>query len=313
MTLPDDLFAAPFRMQPGLRRSAPGARHFTPLLGHEPVFDEKLHVITAHAAQALLLAPGFDPQPALQRIAQVLVHEHPQHFALDGDTLQAHALRARVHLRSGALQLAQDADARVRAALLALSAAQAPWGVLALALHEDLAVPHGDEGVLGALAVCVPSHWAPADKIGRPFAAVHAPVADNALLLAAARGLMQLVMKSDDWERYVWTLSPDAHHDAHPARRPPRQWPGTADPHAFVAALTFRLERQTFIALPPSQAVFTIHVECTPLAQVLREPGVAQRLHDSLASMSPAVLGYRGFTAVREALLSGVSTAFTRD
>ena len=35
------------------------------------------------------------------------------------------------------------------------------------------------------LAVCLPSRWAPEDKVGRHFAEVHAPVADNALLVAA--------------------------------------------------------------------------------------------------------------------------------
>ena len=39
------------------------------------------------------------------------------------------------------------------------------------------------------------------------------------------------------------------------------------------------------------------------LAQALTQPGDAQRLHDALASMSEAVLAYRGLASVRPALL----------
>jgi hypothetical protein len=171
-------------------------------------------------------------------------------------------------------------------------------------------VPHGADGTLGALAVCVPSHWNPQDKIGRPFVQVHAPVADNALLLAAAQALMKLVMAGeggDPWERHVWTITPEARYDAHPLRQPHRAWPCCDDALAFVRALQLRLERQTFIAVPgAAQAVFTIKVDMAPLAGALRERGTAQALHDALASMSDAVLRYRGFTAVRPQLLEGL-------
>ncbi len=56
-----------------------------------------------------------------------------------------------------------------------------------LAFEEDLAVLDGDTGTLPWLCVCLPSHWAPEDKLGLSFAALHAPVADNAALLAASR------------------------------------------------------------------------------------------------------------------------------
>jgi hypothetical protein len=83
----------------------------------------------------------------------------------------------------------------------------------------------------------------------------------------------------------------------------PARWP--ADIAATLpAGAWWRSERQTFIPLPERrQAVFTIEVQCEPLAQAITTPERAARLHDAIASMSPAVLDYRNLTAVKEALL----------
>ena len=51
-------------------------------------------------------------------------------------------------------------------------------------------------------------------------------------------------------------------------------------------------------------AVFTIAVQVTPLVQALDGPAQAQRLHAALASMSPAVLAYRGLEEARDDLLA---------
>jgi hypothetical protein len=52
------------------------------------------------------------------------------------------------------------------------------------------------------------------------------------------------------------------------------------------------------------QAVFTIHVEVQRLADAIDTPARAAALHAAIASMSDAVLAYRGLTAVREPLLA---------
>jgi hypothetical protein len=49
--------------------------------------------------------------------------------------------------------------------------------------------------------------------------------------------------------------------------------------------------------------VFTIHVESRPLAEAVDTAEHARQLHDALASMSPAVLGYRGLTEAQPRLL----------
>ena len=54
-------------------------------------------------------------------------------------------------------------------------------------------------------------------------------------------------------------------------------------------------------------AVFAIHVEVLPLGAALDDNEQRQRVHDALASMSDAVLEFRGLAAVRERLLQWLS------
>ena len=179
-----------------------------------------------------------------------------------------------------------------------------------LAFEEDLAVLDGATATLPWLCVCVPSHWAPEDKVGLDFAALHGPVADNAALVAASRQLVALVTDGGCWERHVWTISPSGRHDQHPGRHERTPWPAAGDPQQFAARCWLRTERQTFFPVGQGtrQAVFTIRVRLQPLAQAVAQPWQAVRLHDSLASMSPAVLAYKNLAAAREPLLRWLET-----
>jgi Protein of unknown function (DUF3445). len=176
---------------------------------------------------------------------------------------------------------------------------------LELAFEEDLAVLDGATGTLPWLCVCVPSHWAPEDKLGLDFTALHAPVADNAALISASRQLVALVTAGERWERIVWTLSPSGRYDQHPQRQGRTPWPPAQDPDAFAGQCWLRAERQTFFPVGQGtrQAVFTIRVMLQPLIDSIEAPWQAGRLRDSLASMSPAVLAYKNLTAAREPLL----------
>jgi hypothetical protein len=175
---------------------------------------------------------------------------------------------------------------------------------LELAFEEDFAVLDGASGTLPWLCVCVPSHWAPEDKLGRPFAEVHAPVADNATLLAAARHLVELVTAGERWERFVWTVTPSPRYDQHPRRQARAPWPDAADPQTFAGQCWLRTERQTFLPVDgaTAQAVFSIRVMLAPLTQAVDTPAKARRLHDALASMSPAVLAYKNLAEARDPL-----------
>ncbi len=183
-----------------------------------------------------------------------------------------------------------------------------PWdqgGPPELAFEEDLAVLDASTGTLPWLAVCVPSHWAPEEKLGLHFSAVHAPVADNTALLAAAAPLLQLVTAGDAWERHVWTLTPSGRYDQHPRRHGRTPWPDGTDLQQFAQGCWLRAERQTFLPVRRGtrQAVFTIRVMLEPLTKAVDSPAKAQRLHAALASMSDAVLAYKNLTTARAPLL----------
>jgi dimethylamine monooxygenase subunit A len=196
----------------------------------------------------------------------------------------------------------QPALQAIRARAPAAAAAGTPPE---LAFEEDFAVLDGAAGTLPWLCVCVPSHWAPEDKLGLDFAALHGPVADNAALVAASQQLVAMVTAGDCWERFVWTLSPSPRHDQHPRRHARAPWPATTDPAAFAAQCWLRAERQTFFPVGQGtrQAVFAIRVMLQPLAEAVHKTADVLRLRESLASMSQAVLDYKNLAAARDRLL----------
>jgi len=300
----DAAVSAPFRMQPGLRRLAPGATQLTPAGPGSRHQREKLAVLSAFPSMALLSEPGFDPGPALAALVAHAAAEHPGHLRVAGGAVEALGTRIDGD-RLSALEAAPfGLGDEVHRCLAALPPAWRLAGLLCLAFEEDFAIVDGGRASLPWLAVALPSMWAPEEKIGRRFAEVHAPVADNALLLAAGDALMRLVTQPQRWERFVWTVTPNPRLHAHPAHSDPDGWPATGGAGGLAQGAWFRTERQTFIPVPDAgQAVFTIHVECTPLAVALAAPARAERVHDAIASMSPAVLAYRGLTRARGPLL----------
>jgi hypothetical protein len=301
----------PFRMQPGLRRLAPGAPQLTPSTPNGRHLREKMAVLASFPAQALVARPGFDAGPVLRTVAAEAALDPSPAFVVGGtpDEPAFHAPRLGWSLTSG--EASGEGDAAIGALLSGLDPALRPTALLCLAFEEDFAVLDGPTTTIPWLAVCLPSRWAPEAKVGRPFAEVHGPVADNAMLIAAADSLARLVTGADRWERFVWTISADPRLHQHPARST-ATWietgRGAASPDAasdaLAAVATFRTEHQTFIPIAgAAQAVFTIHVESRPLADAVCTAEEARRLHSALASMSPAVLIYRNLEPARERLL----------
>ncbi len=299
--------SAPFRMQPGMRRLAPGATQLTPNAPGDRALREKLAVLGAYADQALLGTPGFDTTPALQALSDHAAAEHPTAWSSDGEH-HGHALWLGWSVHAGDVEQHTEAKPDIGPCLRALPPAWRLPALLCLAFAEDFAVIDGRTAHIPWLAVCLPSGWAPEDKVGRHFAEVHSPVADNQLLVAASDHLARLVTGNERWARDVWSITRHPRLHAHPARLDPAPWPANADADALAARAFFRTEHQTFIPLPRlQQAVFTIHVTLTPLTQALSTAAQARQLHDALASMSDAVLAYRGLTDARGRLLQWLS------
>jgi len=293
---------APFRMQPGLRRIAPGAHQLTPSRLGDRALREKLAVLSQHREQALVADPAFDPTAAVRALAAHAAAEHPGAFAaLDDGAFEARQLGW--SLRHAEVE--GTGPPEIGACLRALPSTWRLIGLLSLAFAEDFAIIDGSEGRIPWLAVCLPSSWSPQDKVGRRFDEVHAAVADNEVLIAAASHLIRLVTGGERWERFVWTLVDTPVLDRHPQRCAPARWDPALAPDALAAAAFFRTERQTFIPVPDTKlAVFTIHVEVRPLASAVTSAADAARLQAALSTMTPAVLAYRGFAPARDRLLA---------
>jgi hypothetical protein len=309
------LVSAPFRMQPGLRRIAEGTPQLTPASPNARHLREKMAVLGRYAAQALVARPGFDEVPVLRAIADEAGRDASPAFSLGGshDSPSFHAPRLGWSVDAGTV--AGDGDPAIGDLLRSLPPAVRPTALLCLAFEEDFAVIDAATTTLPWLAVCLPSRWAPETKVGLPFAEVHGPVADNAMLIAAASSLARLVAGPDRWERFVWTVSSEPRLHQHPDRGA-ALWPpadaATATGHGahqVAAAASFRHERQTFIPMPErGQAIFTIRVDSLPLEQAVTRREDAMRLHAAIASMSADVLAYRGLDTVRDRLLHWLSS-----
>lgn len=284
----------PFRMRPGLTRlHAPSATHSTlnPAPTHALFLRDALApTYRAHKAQVLaqeaaLTQVGLPHAPTLQAIAQAYERE------------------------TGVALLAADP------ALLATRLAtemQEDFVVLHDVLHDG---PGGDMRT-EFLSVSFPSNWNPQDKLGLDFAAIHQPVADNALLQSGARGIIDMAFRQASMLRHVWLLSPSDNLSQHPATRLQRRatWDtalarAAEEGTTLLAQTTFRVERQTTLPLPELQrGAFFIRVMVCPLLAVLQQaPQRSAELHEAIASMSEAVVAYRGMAEVRERLLAELS------
>jgi hypothetical protein len=266
--------ASPFRMRPGLSRLVPAA--------------EALHTL---------------PPPLFLRDAQA-----PAYAAQKQAVLQMHSERALIGQAEPAVLQAIAAAYATQTGVTLAPTARA----LALGMQEDIVVLHDEPDALRTrwLSVCFPSNWSPADKLGLDFTAIHAPVADNALLQAGGKGIVDMAFRQASMLRHVWLLSPSSDLAQHPETRRTRWEDAVAQADATGQRLLdhvfFRVERQTTLPLPALQrGVFFIRVMVCPLLNVLQvAPMRAAELHAALASMSEAVVAYRGMAGVRPRLLA---------
>lgn len=184
---------------------------------------------------------------------------------------------------------------------------------LTLGMQEDFVILHDElEGEsydmrTRFLSVCFPSNWNPSEKIDLNFHAIHVPVADNAILQAGAKGIIDLAFRKNTMVRHVWLLTPNSDLPSHPLQRS-RLWADAlqqAGDGLLLEQLYFRVERQTTLPLPElKRGVFFIRVMVAPLVDVLRvDPTRAAQLAEALASMSENILEYRGMTATLPRLL----------
>ena len=165
-----------------------------------------------------------------------------------------------------------------------------PLDAAARLLQEDLCLMVLRDGAphLDAASLCFPSYWRLGDKLGRPMAEVHEPVAHYADELATK---VDTFLRKLSPERPVWRRNWSIHDDPSyflPAPTPPQ----TVDP---PDGLWLRSERQTLRRLTTVDVVlFTIRTQQVPLAAVAERPEVAHGLADAIAAWSPEMRSYKG-------------------
>ena len=164
----------------------------------------------------------------------------------------------------------------------------AAWAPDFLLLRRD-----GDEFRFVGGAVCFPSGWDPAEKLGKPVMEIHGPVPGlNAALGSRIGKFLAGVQPGQVFERENWGLAATGALDLHPEVGVLRLGADTPDSEVW-----FRLEEQAFVGLPGGEVLlFLIHVRTWPLLEVLAATGAADDFNRMLASMPADVAAYKGLT-----------------
>lgn len=183
-----------------------------------------------------------------------------------------------------------------RADLLTLAAR---WEPDFLLLKPDAA---GDFRLVGG-AVCFPSSWIPAEKLGLTIDEIHAPVPTvNAELGARIRTFLSRLPPGAVFERENWGLAAVPEMNMHPHRKLPRLTAETP-----LAEVSLRLEEQAFYALPESRGVlFLIRLTVHPLAALLADLEIRAGFARQLATMPEEIAAYKGLADARPSLLKQI-------
>ncbi|MBX7526527.1 heme-dependent oxidative N-demethylase family protein [Qipengyuania vesicularis] len=175
----------------------------------------------------------------------------------------------------------------------------------ARAHHEDmclLTLQPGDEQyrLVGA-AVAWPSDWTPADKMGLPLRALHAPIQGYEEQLATGVDHFMAKLKPGAiYGRCNWFIA--ATGDRRWVAGPPEQAFAHVTCDNAGETLFVRSERQTLRRLPETGSIlFTIGIYVSPLGELSHDN--QQRLASAIASLLQGEGDRRGAGAYAEALI----------
>ena len=236
---------------------------------------------------------------ACRLIADRLVAEHPRCFGRVGGEVGARlacALSGETFTLVPGGEVAEVAGGPAPAYRDGLDA-------LASQLQEDIALVDAD-GRLVAVHVCFPNHWAPADRVGGDFMAVHAAVPAMDHIISAAPRLHAQLARGEPRVRFAWGLATDTrlnHHPVPPPGEPPDTWRGRAfDPAR--PELFLRIERQVVLPVPETGAyLFLIRSYFRDVGALAADERA--RLAAALRTMDADVLAYKGLAHDRAAIL----------
>ena len=187
-------------------------------------------------------------------------------------------------------------------------------------IQEDFCILQSDDKTSGdtyrltAGAVCFPSNWRLADKIGKKLADVHGPVPGYTEKLASpvdrffANLAAGTIMWRTNWLIHTTAELFQAGHKLDAATA------AAITPANAGEKLWLRVERQTLRRLPASGAVlFTIRTHVTQLSDAIRDAKSAQDLATAVRTMPDDVARYRSMSTFRAALLEWLEERATRE
>jgi len=157
---------------------------------------------------------------------------------------------------------------------------------LSMEIEEDIAVMH--KGKLEAISFCFPSGWIPTKALGKDFAFLHEPVADNDLLIKSSQKLSKY-MCSHSIQRWVWNVTTIKNLSNHPTINRPEL--------SSFEELYFRLETQISTPVDEETSLFLVLVEVVPLNKIWNS-----RILESINSMSDNVLKYKNLIEIKKYL-----------
>lgn len=178
--------------------------------------------------------------------------------------------------------------------------ARAALAGVAASISEDICVMsrHAGSWQLVSLAVFFPSHWSPLSKVGGGLDVIHTPVPDYGRIANATEQAFERLAGSQGvWERFNWTLTPDAElcHTASAT-----DGVGVTEPPESAEDLWLRVERQTLAALDSDLLVFLIRTFLTPLPEL--QAAERQALEEAISGVSDELAEYRSWLGYREAV-----------
>ena len=165
-------------------------------------------------------------------------------------------------------------------------------------IQEDVAICQleGDRDWLSAIHLSAPNHWDPADKIGKPFGAVHGPVPGMEKLNQSYSKMLLTAVQKGPFFRFAWGIATDTrlnHHPRAPAGVDEAFWLGRKVAVASADDICVRVERQTISGLTENNAFFfTIRTYFYPINSL--SPEEKRALMMAVEGMSAESLAYKG-------------------
>ncbi len=165
-------------------------------------------------------------------------------------------------------------------------------------VQEDVAIVQVDNEseYLTAIHLCSPNHWAPKDKIGKPFTAIHAPVPAMERTLLHYQKMLAAIINGPASTRFAWGIATDTRLNHHPEAPPgieQHEWDGRK--HDENTTWYVRSERQNLIGLPEVNAfLFTIRTYFYEVDELSHHEKLM--LLSAVKSMSQDTLRYKGLT-----------------